>query len=784
MLKQLPLSLEMRNETLYTVTIILNTFGPNVTLTSETDNLNKAQEWENGDYLEGFLAYGPTTRIMLGMAVDEHREELDFTGCVTALSIDAIQIPLSTAVEGNVISDCSICSSEFSPCKSDKVCVVNTNSTGHTCECVSPDDKDCQTDPVVTLVPSIVPSVVPSEPIVDGKDSMLLPLYALVAISVSALILISVTLCVVMTVVVKVTRRKKEEQHTYRMTPEREAQIGCDHLPSSLKDGGGNNASYTIKKPEDNSRYVSVINRQSRDSAVACSGDDEEDMENDTAEPISPSSNSLSRTKSCTSAETGFQTGSERGDERSIPRIDDSGNEKETEYSPFDSDSDFTTSCVEEALSPAGIHLIGSMSTVMGIPPAAYRPALTPKEKNILAPLHLEGQLSLTVSDCDTDIDDATFRSKKKKPPSFKLPKSSESEPYSGASTPKWYKSTTPSETDELHRAYDIPLPQVQICNGSYATSPNRCYGPTTATFPSTAEPPAYQNPPEFKPRAGHGGPPHQKRGPPIRKNSFNAKSPLAYSHKYENMTMSAVTEPQRDIPSSLKHPSSIMPPPGARYPPPPSPYGTSMGGSHTTPSSPAVKLVSGEGGGGGTGSPSFASRSSYSWNTPPVEFKDLKSMSSINPISYWEMQSRMKTSVDQVDPYQILSEPYMQFEDSTSGTQPMCEVADEMDGPEGAMLSEHREFSSQGGGEATADVLDLTPTHVDDNLSESNSTSASASMGKARDSIPITHFPSADCSEEYHSPSLGTLVPSSGEPSPVLSNGFIVASSQQPFDV
>ena len=80
--------------------------------------------------------------------------------------------------------------------------------------------------PVVTTLLFLAIFSVPSEPIVDGKDSMLLPLYALVAISVSALILISVTLCVVMTVVVKVTRRKKEEQHTYRMTPEREAQIG------------------------------------------------------------------------------------------------------------------------------------------------------------------------------------------------------------------------------------------------------------------------------------------------------------------------------------------------------------------------------------------------------------------------------------------------------------------------------------------------------------------------------------------------------------------------------
>ena len=61
--------------------------------------------------------------------------------------------------------------------------------------------------------------------------------------------------------------------------------------------------------------------------------------------------------------------------------------------------------------------------------------------------------------------------------------------------------------------------------------------------------------------------------------------------------------------------------------------------------------------------------RSFSSGDAPPPEreqtqFQDLKNVSTINPISYWEMQDRLKPAVDQVDPYQVLSEPYIQFED------------------------------------------------------------------------------------------------------------------------
>lgn len=156
------------------------------------------------------------------------------------------------------------------------------------------------------------------------------------------------------------------------------------------------------------------------------------------------------------------------------------------------------------------------------------------------------------------------------------------------------------------------------------------------------------------------------------------------------------------------------------------------------------------------------------------MQFQDLKNVSTINPIAYWEMQDRLKPTVDQVDPYQVLSEPYIQFEDvSTDLSVTQSEATLHADnGPD------HEVFESQGGGEGTADMGPGCLSRLQDHDTSSITTGDSQSISGG-----ITHFPSADCSHEYTATINGTS--SSGDSTPKFqpNNGFIIPS-QQSFDV
>lgn len=155
-----------------------------------------------------------------------------------------------------------------------------------------------------------------------------------------------------------------------------------------------------------------------------------------------------------------------------------------------------------------------------------------------------------------------------------------------------------------------------------------------------------------------------------------------------------------------------------------------------------------------------------------PTQFQDLKNVSTINPITYWETQDRLKPAVDQVDPYQVLSEPYIQFEDVSTDLSVSDSQGTLKDG------ADHEVFESQGGGEGVADMGPGCLTRLQDHHDIESLTTDSQSIQGS-----ITHFPSADCSNEYTATIHGAS--SSGDSTPKFqpSNGMIFPS-QQSFDV
>ncbi len=157
--------------------------------------------------------------------------------------------------------------------------------------------------------------------------------------------------------------------------------------------------------------------------------------------------------------------------------------------------------------------------------------------------------------------------------------------------------------------------------------------------------------------------------------------------------------------------------------------------------------------------------------------FQTLKSLSKIDPITNWDAQDRMKIAVDHMDPYHLLSGPYVQFEDVSTDPS-VIESQLTMDE---SVLGE-QVFESQGGGEGSAAILDpldvrlvrLRDDEIDSLLTDSE-------LGGE----VMNHFPSADCSSQYTATIIaGGSTSTSGESTPKLQKVFVIPSSQQSFDV
>ncbi len=740
------LNTELFPSTLYNVTI--TTSETHVTLSMDDPGVSMSESWNANAVMLYMFAQAPESRVVIGGLGDHN-----FTGCIMTLSINALPIPLGGLVQaggtqfttkGSVTANCDLCT--LLPCPENSSCVSDALGATQECPCLDDFILSPQNSCIIAETP---PTVTTQQEDLETKSSEdgQLPFYYIIGISLGGILFLGLV-GVILILILRHRYRTSRQKRTYRINNDQE--IGNGHVPGA-KPNPYTNVVPRLDESFRRSRPTSRANTpgppDGESVATYQQGEDGESVKRHS---------SFSRRKSTTSAETGFHTGSDR-DERSIPRMEDSGNEKETEYSPFESDSERSTSCVEEAISPANLALMGSSDNVMGVPSSPYRVPLTPKEKKVIEPLRPDSRLVLSMSEFEEETDtEFSF------PPKHLLskmlkgsPRGSERDPRP-SNSPSWYKDSTPSDTEREAR-------RVQ---GTCAYYPPRSdsHRPPFNKSKSMPMPPEYLPPPTFSSHKSASPNHFPHFYPPSTPTSHLVDSPLArLAFKYSQRGVDSPTlEPQRDNP----------PVPPAVYPTKSQPMRLhsleSYATHRSTPTSPRHYTYSSGFGGSDMGRPADGQG----------QFQDLKSMKSrINPIAYWEGQSRMKAAVDQVDPYQILSEPYVQFEDmstQTSVAETSTLTMEETDGPE------HQEFYNQGGIEGTADILDLSLTRLPNEDLDSLVTGST-------EVVPIKHFPSADCSDEYtHTASLGTLVASSsGDSTPKqLVNGYSEPSSQQQFDV
>ena len=738
-------------------TAIVVTTGRRVSITVLEDGIlhnEDSNDWElEGDSTVQLFAQAPQTNISIGgVGQDAQTAANSFNGCITSFSINGIEVPLSGMVglgDGggggglqDVTAGCDLCDIADS-CPANSTCTPNTLDETFECPCndgfrdVDAEDDVINCEPVPTTTEGISPGPEPQE-----KDPF--PLHFIIVAALGGVVVVAV-LAIVFVLCCRFRRREKEK-HTYRVS-QTEEQMGNGHVTEpkpnllSPRDATHQSNSSIMNDVE------SVMTYQQHDI-----GDDEEMS-------IPPS---FPRRRSTTSAETGFHTGSERA---SIPRMDDSGNEKETDYSPFESDSeDLTTSCVEEVLSPSGINLVSSMNGMIGAP---FQSPLTPKERKVMTPLRPDSRLNLSLSEMEYDTDmDLSYPVKSSLPRtprgSFSTKSSAkgsdtESGHGSALSTPKWYKSSTVSDNErESQRAHTTR---------AYYPTRSEPFQLSRHDKPPMGPPPEYRQPPRFSQRKTGSPQVHYPTVQPPRRESTRSE-PYPNAHPQMESMHSPYSEPQPN--AEHVRPSVLSKSQPLRFQMSDS-YMRQYSDDPTSPRDFPPGYIPGYARGYSSGDMAAQPQSEQ-------QFQDLKSVSRINPIAYWEMQSRMKSTVDQVDPYHLLSEPYVRFEDVSSN--PSVDESQttivESDGPE------HQEFSSQGGGEATADILDFSLMRLREGDIDSMVTDGLEAGSRSTGGI-IAHFPSADCSDEY----VTLVASSSGNSTPKqLTNGFVVPSSQEPFDV
>ena len=802
-------SFDFQNETEYHVSIAYDTVGATMTV-NDIGNMRSSYNndaWDSNPIT--LFAEQPETSLSIG---GNPQGNYLFIGCILSLRIDDIEIPLSglavlPAEEGgftyNTSSDtvvepyCNLC--DLLTCPSNKTCA--SDNYGGT-ECV------CPTGYVLdVLVGSCFPIPDPTVgPLATGALSDQ-SIYYIAGGTGGGVLLIGVMIIILIVIVRTQHVKHDKRKRTYSVTS-----MSNGILPPQRTSKSGNE--YVRVEPKRNANdgdslsALGTCRSESRERGSSISTFQEHA---DDADPEVDEPRRLQRRKSTVSAESGIRTDTERDSSiRGTSRMDDSG----TDYTPQESESDdMTSSCFMEP--------VDSASSVMGVPVKVASPCapLTPQERKVTTPLRPDSiRLSISEDDHqDTDID-TDFSSCHLQPLHQNHPLQRESD-SDAPSTPKWYKSSTASDNErEKERAHK---------NAAYypTRSEPMQYPPRPKTAFSAAAP-DYVPPPSISARkSASPGYPHSptRRYPPT---MISTDSPLARNnHKYENYP--------------LPYSSSTMPRSSDSM--------RGQGSSSTTTSTTRgaipgydnhrlqhqVSAPQQEHHGGGqqvrhvyfakssqtlhysrsVGNGSYASSSSkqQASHTPnssrqyyntlssstiptslqyrpnrsysssdappsdkePTQFQDLKNVSTINPITYWETQDRLKPAVDQVDPYQVLSEPYIQFEDVSTDLS-VTDSQGTLQADEGA---DHEVFESQGGGEGTADMGPGCLTRFQDHDIESIITDTPSIRGG------ITHFPSADCSNEYTATIHGTS--SSGDSTPKFqpSNGMHFPS-QQSFDV
>lgn len=777
--------------TLYRV--LINITRSDITVT--VNGKSAKNDWP--DSVTPFIQY-PRTLVTLGGTNDPRvMSTSNFTGCISRFAINGVDFPLSGLIEKNDPSVkvsgsvsaglCDLCQTEPPPCPRGIQC-VNSNDRP-TCTC--PEGQELNDDQNTCTCPE-------GQKLNDGQDTCIdipvagvespepkpIPLYAYIAGCVGVIALLIVVLVAIVVLVRCRKYRQQAKNQTYHVGGEQQLpQLGQRSRPNSYA-----NTTPRHSRTDSEPGYITPHRHTACDSSTSTTTYNEHDSDED----VESNLKNMIRSKSSTSGETGFQTASER-DERSIPRMEDSGNEKETEYSPFDSESDDSEPCVP-TLPPQHVNRPApratgraldlpplSMTALPSAPVSNLGAPLTPKEKKFITPLRPDSRSELDEeTDLDTDFS-STILSKpcmtRAYRSSLKRKQTSPGRSDSAMSGQQWYKSSTASDLERERKRAQGNRAYYPTRSEPFHFPPAENPSPPERNSPSYALPLQRQssspiNHPQPQPQ-----PPRPKGAamvvdsPPI--------SPLTKVFKYDHHTLpSPLSHPHpKGKPSKKGGDTDLSPQALSRSQPLKMhyPYTFCRQSSSESPRVP----------------PHLAPRSympsyirSYSEESSRKgggkNFVDLGSVrTNCDPIEYWEGQRRMKATVDQVDSYQVLSESFTHFGDSTGDTLSMNES--QRSGPE------HQSFSSQGGGEATAEAIDISLLQLRECDGESAISGTTLKGTDIAAQSTILHFPSADCSEEYRqSPSVATLVGSSnGSDMRALHHSYCSAPpSQGTFEV
>lgn len=778
--------------TLYNVTVTITKDNAIVSVKENgQDEITGAASWMNNIYAA--FVEQPSTVLSIGGSNSENGQY--FEGCIRRVAIDTIEIPL-TGLLALSPEDGGFMASTMAPEMYCELCDLTSCLNNSECVRAAMGEPTCTCQTGYEIVSS--QCVLSTTELPTGGLTVSIPNSTyIIAGSVGAGVLIIVIVMVI--VLFRCCHKKRDRQkRTYSVSNIDIAGTIASSKPNQ----------YVHMQPRDNpimttlSSTVNGTPRHDRGSSVSTFQEHAEDGDPEVETP-----RRFSRRKSTVSAESGIRTDTDQEISlRSIPRMEDSGNEKDTDYSEGDSGSDdLSSTCFVQ--SPIGIQLqlVSSSNSITAMGSNVSSPhSLTPKERKMIIPLR-PPSTALSASefedghhhdDDDTDVELAYPYSHHTLPSSLSRNSSTRysgrhgsdggetSRVESACSGGKWYKASTASDTErerERSRANKAFFTQ--------RSEPGR--------YPI---PPEYLSPPTFEPKTDLYPNTRRSRMPisiaesqsPVSRNGKHEAYQFPYEQsrvqdprlqdprlKYDNHRLRQEYSLPKGHPSvALSSSSSSSGRPrhnaeamlASAYPQSPPPIVLPHYPRHFTVSGPGSSI------------PHHTAHYQYSRSCsdeknnyrrePEPQFQDLKSVSTINPISYWEMQDRMnKTAVDQVDPYHLLTEPYVQFEDVSTDPS-VYESQITQDGPE------HQSFCSQGGRERPADVV--VPQLSDSELQDDSTIVTETDLGP-----PMPIFPSADCSS---SPYTATLVPASsstsGSSTPKTPNVFALIASQHQFDV
>lgn len=819
------INLDLQDSVEYLVVITYNSIETRMALIYDNMTIQYNTDPWGGNPITLF-AEQPETQLSIGGAPGKSSF---FSGCISSLKIDDIDIPLSGLAtlseehggfsfnsSTSVEPYCNLC--DLTTCPNNRTCLSDLYGNS---ECVCPPGHILE-----EITDSCVPTVPPT---IDGLATASISeqrIYYIAGGAGGGILLVAILILIIVIAVRLKHVKNERKKRTYSVTGDENG-----ILPSQRASKSGNE--YVRVEPrksitnDDPITCIGIITRpesHERGSSVSTYQEHADDGDPEIDEPPC-----LQRRKSTISAESGIRTDTERDSSlRGTSRMDDSG----TDYTPQESESDdMTSSCFMDPVmsrSPVSLHLVGSASSVMGVPMKVASPTapLTPQERKVITPLRPDSiRLSMSeddhhVTDFDTDISSCNLHPIRQ---NCSMPRETDSDistKVSDRSTPKWYKSSTasdnereseralkngayyPTRSESFHYPHPprpktalggaapdyIPPPSISARKSAspvFPRSPSRRMPPTmmSADSPLTRNTRKYENYPLPYLMHNHHPPPPPPSSSAMREVSNRGTIPRYENHHLQHQISAPQPREKEHFggqngrhvyfaksSQTLHYCNSI----GREHYSLPRQQQQQTSHSSSRPYYPLPSSI--------PSSIQYRQNRSYSSSDAPTsdrgeptQFQDLKNVSTINPIAYWEMQDRLKPAVDQMDPYQVLSEPYIQFEDVStdlSVTESQATLHAE-NGPD------HEVFESQGGGEGTADIgpLDGCLSRLQDHDISSITSDTQSSRGD------LAHFPSADCSNEYTATIHGTS--SSGDSTPKYqpTNGFIIPS-QQSFDV